>query len=299
MEFRGMGQAAPGFYVLGSAEVPTYLLDAPRPALFDAGFACLGPSYIADVRRVLGDRLPALLCLTHMHFDHCGAASQLKQAFGLSVAASEKAARIIERPGAQKTIAFLNRDAARQGFRYGAPDKADPPDFEPFGVDRELAGGDCLDLGGGVGVRVLATPGHTRDFLSYFEPRKKILVASEAVGCADSTGYVVTEFLVDYQDYLCNMERLAALDAKVLCQGHRIVYTGPDVRAYFKRALQAAKDYKAWVDRLLEQEHGEVERVMELVKSEEYDPRPMPKQPEAAYLMNLEARVRHLASLKA
>ena len=31
------------------------------------------------------------------------------------------------------------------------------------------------------------------------------------------------------------------------------------------------------------------------VKAQEYDPRPHPKQPEPAYLINLEARVKHLA----
>ena len=297
MEFRGKGQAAPGFHVLGSAEVPAYLLEAPKPVLFDAGFACLGPAYIADACRVLGGRRPAWLCITHMHFDHCGAASQLQKAFGLTVAASAEAAQIIERPGAQKTIAFLNRDAARQAALYGVANGADLPEFKPFSVDRLLADGDYLDLGGGLGFRVLATPGHTRDFLSYFEPHKKILIASEAAGCADSTGYVITEFLVDYQAYLRNLERLAGLDAQVLCQGHHLVYTGPDVRAFLQRSLKAARDYKLWVDHLLDEEHGEVRRVMARVKSEEYDPRPMPKQPEAAYLLNLEARVRHLASL--
>lgn len=298
MLIRSTGQAAPGFHVCGVPEVPTYLLDAPRPALFDAGFACLGPAYVQDVRRVLEGRAPAWLLITHMHFDHCGAAAQLKEAFGLKVAASAKAADIIARPGAQKTIAFLNDAASERARLFGAHLEGEPPPFAPFTVDRVLADGDRLDLGGGVGLEVLATPGHTWDFLSYFEPDRRILIASEAVGCADSTGYVVTEFLVDYQSYIANLERLAGLGARVLCQGHHVVYTDQDVDLYLERALAAARYYKAWVDRLLDEEHGQVDRVMQRIKAEEYDDRPMPKQPEPAYMLNLEARVRHLALLR-
>jgi hypothetical protein len=52
------------------------------------------------------------------------------------------------------------------------------------------------------------------------------------------------------------------------------------------------------VDGLLDQEHGEVDRVVARVKAQEYDPQPQPKQPEPAYLLNLRARVSHLASLR-
>ena len=37
MIFDRAGEVAPGFYVLGPREVPTYLLDAERPVLFDGG----------------------------------------------------------------------------------------------------------------------------------------------------------------------------------------------------------------------------------------------------------------------
>ena len=46
---------------------------------------------------------------------------------------------------------------------------------------------------------------------------------------------------------------------------------------------------------LLTREKGDVGRVVELVKADEYDSRPEPKQPEPAYRINLEARVKHLA----
>ena len=105
--------------------------------------------------------------------------------------------------------------------------------FRPFEVKRVLENGERLNLGSGLSVQVIATPGHTWDFLSYYIPERKILIASEAVGCADTTGYVVTEFLVDFEVYLESLTRLAALDVEVLCPGHRLVYTGPEVADFF------------------------------------------------------------------
>ncbi len=167
--------------------------------------------------------------------------------------------------------------------------------FQPFEVDRVLEDGDRFDLGSGLSLQVVATPGHTWDFLSYYIPERKILIASEAVGCADTTGYVVTEFLVDYEVYLKSLTRLAALDVDVLCQGHRLVYTGPEVADFFKRSLRTASQFRDQVIDLLTREGGDIPRVVEMIKADEYDSRPEPKQPEPAYRINLEARVRHLA----
>jgi glyoxylase-like metal-dependent hydrolase (beta-lactamase superfamily II) len=293
--FDTIGEVVPGFYVIGAVEVPSYLLDGDRPVLFDAGFSVFGPLYERAVKEILGIRDPKILFLTHVHFDHCGAAAYLKKAFpGLVIAASQRAAEIVRRPNARKLIADLN-DSGADTVRRWKPDLRLGEPFRPFEVDRVLADGDRLDLGPGLSVEVIATPGHTWDFLSYYIPERKILIASEAVGCADVTGYVVTEFLVDFEVYLKSLKRLAALGVDVLCQGHRLVYTGPEVVDYFKRSLRTASQFKERVVDLLIREGGDTRRVVELVKGEEYDAKPHPKQPEPAYLLNLEARVKHLA----
>ncbi len=295
MIFDKTGEVAPGFYVIGASEVPSYLLDGDRPVLFDAGFSVLGPLYEQAIRKILGGRSPKILFLTHVHFDHCGAAAYLKKAFpGLLIAASQRAAEIVRRPNARKLMADLNDSAADTVNRWKPELRLGGP-FQPFEVDRVLVDGERIELGPGLSVQVMATPGHTWDFLSYYIPERKILIASEAVGCADTTGYVVTEFLVDYEVYLKSLTRLAALKVDTLCQGHRLVYTGSEVADYFKRSLRTAPQFKNQVVDLLTREDGDIRRVVEWIKADEYDSRPEPKQPEPAYRINLEARVRHLA----
>jgi hypothetical protein len=114
----------------------------------------------------------------------------------------------------------------------------------------------------------------------------------------DPTGFIHTEFLVDFEAYLHSIQRLATLEVDILCQSHHQVFTGADARDFFVSSMQSAKDYKRRVDELLNEENGDQEKVAERIKAEEYDPKPGPKQPEQAYMLNLAARVKHLAGEK-
>ena len=144
-------------------------------------------------------------------------------------------------------------------------------------------------------LQVIETPGHTWDMLSYYIPEKKLLVAGEAVGCMCPTGSIQTEFLVDFEAYVNSLERLGRLDVEILSQSHHQMFTGEDARTFFRRSIQAAIQFKERVEQVLDEENGHVEKVVSRIKAEEYDPEPGPKQPEQAYLINLTAKVEHLA----
>lgn len=293
--FTNTGRVKDDFYVLGHPRAPVYLLDGCRPILFEAGFSCLGKIYEQAIRAVLGRRRPEILFLTHVHYDHCGATSYLKKVFpDLQVAASSIAAQIIKRPNAQRLIRSLNQNVISLINGIERTEILEEP-FEPFELEIILTDGQLIEIEEGLTVQILATPGHTRDFLCYYIQKKKILIASEAAGCADGTGHIFTEFLVDYEDYLTGLKRLAALDVEVLCQGHYFVFIGETVKDFFARSIESTERFKATVEELLQIEEGSIERVVARIKAEEYDVKPFPKQTEKAYILNLSARVRHLA----
>ena len=295
MIFAETGKLTDYFYVLGSRHFPTHLLLGSMPVLFEAGLSCLGKVYVEEVRKILKNAEPQLLFLTHAHFDHCGAAGFLQQSFPqLKVAASRQAADIIGRPNALKTISQLNA-AAADWVAKAAPGLSAKEPFEPFSVDVILGDGDRLELPGGLTVQVLETPGHTWDSLSFYIPEKKLLVAGEAVGCTSPAGFLSTEFLVDFDLYIQSIERLARLKVDILCQSHHQVFTGENARTVLRRSIPAALEFKKHVEKLLYEEHGQVEKVVARIKSEEYDTQPEPKQPEPAYLLNIHARVKSLA----
>lgn len=297
MIIKTTGSIGSGLYVLGTNRIPIYLLDGKSPVLFEGGFSCLGPAYKNDLQKVLGGRRPEYLFLTHVHFDHCGSAAFLKKHFPeMKIAGSKRAAEILFRPGAIKLISVLNQ-AGKESMEKWFPDLSSKEVFQPFVIDQVLSDGDRIDLGEDLHVEVLATPGHTWDSLSYYVPEKKILIASESAGCQDHTGYMFTEFLVDFQAYLESIVRLSRLDVEIFCQGHGSVFIGKEAKAFFARSLEAAQKFKQVVEECLSAERGDIQKAVNRIKAVEYDPKPEPKQPEPAYLLNIEARVKHLAGL--
>lgn len=291
MRFQDTGKIADNFYIIGHSGVPVYLLDGPKPALFDAGFTALAKHYEMGIKEILGDRVPVYLFLTHTHFDHVGAAEYLKKVWPeLQIAGSEKCRDILTRPGALQLINELNFIGIQNLHSSNIhPIHEDPIDH--IDVEIIIEPDQTIELGPKLSVTALSTPGHTWDFMSYWIPEDKILISSEAAGCDDGTGVIQTEFLIDYDVYMDSLHRLANLDAQVLCPGHKIVLTGPDVKAYMNLSLESAKDYLAMVEKFLIEESGDLEKVIQRVKAVEWDPKPWPKQPEQAYLLSSRQRV--------
>jgi glyoxylase-like metal-dependent hydrolase (beta-lactamase superfamily II) len=288
-----------GFYTLGLNWSAIYLLDGARPALFESGFACAARLYEKDLKEVLGEREPEILFLTHAHWDHTGCAAYLKEAFpSLRIAASERASQILKRPNALKLMASLSEEVLPLVAGIPEINRAEllSNAFRPFEIDTVLYDGQRIELDHDLTVEVIATPGHTRDHLSYYIPEHRILVATEASGGLDRAGNFITEFLVDFDLYMSSMARLAALDVEIFCQGHHFVFVGVDeVRRFFSRSRQEAERFRDYVLKLLAEESGLEERVVQRIKREQWDTNTGIKQAEGAYLLNLRARVNHLA----
>jgi 2-aminobenzoylacetyl-CoA thioesterase len=287
------------FHTLGLNWSAIYLLDGARPALFESGFACAARLYEKDMRAVLQNREPEVLFLTHAHWDHVGCAAYLKGLFpSLHIAASERASQIVRRPNALKLMASLSEEVVPlvAGLAEIDQDLLLPDAFRPFEIDTILHDDQQIELDDDLTVQVIATPGHTRDHLSYYIPERRILVATEASGGLDRAGNIITEFLVDFDVYMASLKRLAALDVEILCQGHHFVFVGIDeVKRFFSRSQEEAERFRDYVCRLLEEESDSEERVVQRIKREQWDTNTEVKQAEGAYLLNLSARVGHLA----
>ncbi len=300
MIYRQTGFIISGLHVLGTPDLPAFLLDAARPVIVDAGISCMGRSYVRETRGILKQRQPAYLFLTHVHYDHCGAAALLKNAFpGLQAGCAAAGEKILENPRAIETIKDLNRAGAQYAIAAGQVEESgeSPPGFEPFAVEKRLSDGDTVELGGGLSMAVLATPGHTRDSLSFYVPEKQMLFTGEAVGVMTGDGYVFSEWLSSFEDYWHSMHKLQVLDVEVLCIGHGYVLTGRDAAAYIPRAIAHAEKFRESIETQLHETGGDVGAVKQRIKEKEYDPLPDPKQPDFAYLINLDAKIRAVMRL--
>jgi glyoxylase-like metal-dependent hydrolase (beta-lactamase superfamily II) len=292
MIINNTGQIIDGLYMVGTPAMPVYLLDGEKPAIFDAGLAFFGKIYADGIRQVLGRRNLQYCFLTHSHFDHCGSVSFLKKEFSdLKVVASAKAKKVLGRPNALALIRKLTRANEPLAKTIGI-ELVEFQRFEPFEVDVTLKDGEFIKLSPDLTVQVVETPGHTRDCLSYFIPQKKVLLCSEAAGVPDATGYIVSEALVDFDQYYESMSRLSEVEFDVLCLGHRQVLIGQDANDYFRKSMTHCRDFLNLVESSLIEEDGNVQKVLAQIKTIQYDPIQGPKQSEPAYLLNLEAKVK-------
>ncbi len=289
------GQIIEDFYSIGHPAIPVFLMDGVCPLIFDAGITFLGEIYAKEIKKILGSRQVEYLFLTHAHFDHCGSVSILKKHFPLmKVITSKKAKDILGRPNAIKLIKALNQ-ASEEVVGDIEIDFASSGEFEPFEIDKTVKDGDIFKISNGLNIRIIETPGHTSDCLSFYIQEKKILISSEAAGQPDLTGYIVSDCLLDYDQYFSSMKRLSLLDIEILCPGHLFVYTGDDAKKFLRESMLECEKFRKLVELCLDEEDGDLDRVKIRIKKMEYDGNDGPKQPEPAYLLNLEARIKAVA----
>jgi glyoxylase-like metal-dependent hydrolase (beta-lactamase superfamily II) len=291
------GKIIDGLYALSDIDLPAYLVAAETPSLFDAGITFMGPSYLKEIRRYLGDenRLHWLF-ITHAHFDHSGTAPYLKRHIpGLKVAASRLGSEFFKKPNVVSLIQSLSRDFEEQHKTLFGSENIR---FDGLEVDRILEDGETVDLGGGWTFQVIATPGHTRDGVSFYFPNIKALICGEAAGVPDRNFKIHPEFLASYKDYMSSLEKLAALDVEIIMLSHYFILTGEEARSYLKKSLESTVAFSDRIRNYLAACGGDQNRVVKRIFKEDHQDTGAIQQAERPYLINLAAKVKAVAENK-
>ena len=292
-----MDEIVKGLYRLGGVRQPSFLVMGKyRIVQIDAGPTFMGPAYLNDIRELLGKgRWPDYLFFTHFHFDHVGSAPYLLRHFPeIRLGGSKKLIKLLEQERVRETIAKLNQGLVK---KY---DKENDFIFQDFDysalkVDRVLKDGDVIDLGGGVSIEVIATPGHTWDSLSFFLPHNKTILTGEAVGIIPGDDFWVSpQFLSSYDDYICSIQRIREKKPKVIVMGHHYVVKEV-IEKFFDASLSDCKAFRKMIEQYLKEEQMDQEKVIQRIREEEYLSLRKGKQPEEAFLLNIRAQVRLIA----
>ena len=237
-------------WMLGSHEYPLYLVRGDsQAAIFEGGTGPMGPLFCEQLGELgIDGELIRQLVIPHAHPDHVMAVPSLREALPrIKVLASEIAARTL---AAEKAVGFFCKiDQAITGSlleRGIIREEHKPPPLDPprIPVDGVIGEGDTISVDG-MSFRVLATPGHSECSLSFHDPDREVLFVSDAVGYyMEEHDYWWPNYFTGYGTYIDSIERLAALDAEILCQGHHGVIQGTDdVRAHFIAAVSATGEY--------------------------------------------------------
>jgi len=115
-------------------------------------------------------------------------------------------------------------------------------------LDLPLEEGDGLDLGKGIRLRVLETPGHAPDSISLYLDSERILFASDAVGIWYPRGHIRPNHFYDLGMYEESLKRIRSLRPCVLCKGHQGAIIGEQaVQDYVGLALAGVEQFKDFV----------------------------------------------------
>jgi glyoxylase-like metal-dependent hydrolase (beta-lactamase superfamily II) len=281
------------FISLGGGHVTAAICAGSPAMLFDPGVSAFGPLYLRELQAHARTTDGLILALSHAHFDHCGAAAYLMRKIPTArLAASCRGAEILKRPNAVELICRLNAEYEK---KMAAELAGEDVSFAALDAAFRLADGDSIPLDGGRVCRVLETPGHTRDSLTYYFPDTGIAFIGDAAGGLEH-GFIHSPYLVSYEDYIASIEKIKNLAPRAICIPHSGILAGDEVQRYLAEAAAAAVAYKDMIARYLDLYKGDQEKVIERITAEEYDAQPVHLQNRQPFVLNLRAKVAAVAA---
>ena len=254
-------ELAEGFWMLGTSEYPVFLaVSEGAGAVLEGGVGADGP-VLSEQLAELGIDASCIkqVVITHGHPDHVMAVPAFKEMFeGVTVCASEVAAATLQ---IEKAVGFFGKiDGMLTAALIKAGSIEDKHRPEPLAenkivVDRILKDGDTIEVGN-LNFDCLATPGHSDCSMSFHEAASGILIISDATGYyLPEADYIWPNYFSDYAAYVASIERLAALDAEILCLSHNAVIKGGDAAKDYFNSAKATTE--SWHKRILaETEEG-------------------------------------------
>jgi len=222
-------------FLLGNHYVSVYLVKGDRfSVLVEAGLSITALQVIDQLKTLEIDPSSLKhLIITHTHADHVMGAPLIKSAFPqIKITGVSEAGELLSR---KKIIDFFTREDAYTSNRL-LDFKAVGPNTPqwtslPFTVEKIVSPGDILDTGG-LSLHILDAPGHCRGGIALWEPGEKMLFCSDSLGFHLPPGKFVSNFYVDYDDFLKTFETLCALELNWICPGHCGAYGDKDAEQF-------------------------------------------------------------------
>ncbi len=224
----------PNVYGLVDGPVNAYLLDAGESGLvvIDAGL----PGSIRRMLQLIRDigRTPQdvrHILITHADVDHVGSLKPLVDATGAKVYASQQTASYIQSCQSPPHISFpmiVVVNILNRLFRRAVP------------VNQIVKDNELLDIAGG--IRVLETPGHTPDHISFYWERERVLFAGDLLDNEEQLEVSRRSTWRREESYR-STHRVLALNPAVIFPGHGHIWRedrDSDQLAQLKDSLPAA-----------------------------------------------------------
>jgi hydroxyacylglutathione hydrolase len=241
-----------GCYWGSGGHTELYLLEGDRLALVDTGVNDTPATWIAPALESYGYGLAdiALILNTHGHFDHTGGNGPVVAASGAQVLVHEADVPIAIDIDCQFDLYFAQND-----LLAGRPDRVEASratyrrqsDLAP--VTRALRDGEVVDLGRGLALRVLSTPGHTAGSVTFVWEREGLALSGDSV-MGQGARLGASPLIYNPAAYETTIDQLLGLDVTTLGLGHHyrtsaappdsVHYGRDDIRSYLTASREVS-----------------------------------------------------------
>ena len=111
-----------------------------------------------------------------------------------------------------------------------------------------LREGDSIDLGKGLEVEIVYTPGHTSDHFAFYEKKNKFMFTGDAAGILGRKTRSITPTTFPpsfkYGNYVGSIEKMLKYDIKIVAFAHFGAVVGPDAAEILEKSLEATEECK-------------------------------------------------------
>lgn len=230
---------------LGNGHFNHYMVGQRQAALIEGGMSAGISAFTQQWESLKPQPEVAHILALHSHFDHvCGIPAFRKMFPQAVVYASVDTEKLLSKDKVCNAIQLGDQLVSEAYFNDNRiSEKLPPLDTALLKIDQVVGQGDVIELGSGLTLQIIATPGHSSCSIAAYLPQDEVMFVSDAAGTAISPEVIAPVFFQDYDLYLDSLRRLMNYPTKVLAVGHGEVISGADqVQSFYQRSIQSAED---------------------------------------------------------
>ncbi|KUG02430.1 hypothetical protein ASZ90_020179 [hydrocarbon metagenome] len=228
--------------LLGNGYFNYYIVGQKEAALVECGTTA-GAAILAQQWAELEEQpdIKYLIAL-HSHFDHACGIPALKRMFPEAlVVASKTGQKLLGKDRIVKGLFDYDKVVSDNYLKNGLLDKEpEPPGVDIITVDIAVGDGDQIELGDGLRLDIIDTPGHSICSISAYLAKDQVMFISDAAGIQGADKEISPVFFQDYDLTVGTIKRLMSYPTRVIGVAHGDTLVGGEVEAFYQESLAAA-----------------------------------------------------------